>query len=71
MAAHKYSMGSKVFFLRFHQESLGVLMTADSVVIQRQEQDMGNIEEGQLESAALVIETSDKMEKGYMDIVEG
>lgn len=70
MAAHKYSMGSKIFFLRFHQESLGVLMTADSVVIQRQEQDMGNIE-GQLESAALVIETSDKMEKGYMDIVEG
>lgn len=45
-------------------------MTADSVVIQRQEQDMGN-NEGQLGSAALIIETSDKMEKGYMDIVEG
>jgi len=45
-------------------------MTADSVVIQRQEQDMGRIEEGQLKTAALGSETSDETEKGYIDIVE-
>lgn len=44
-------------------------MTADSVVIQRQEQDMGHIEE-QLETAVLGRKTSGKTEKGYIDIVE-
>lgn len=44
-------------------------MTADSVVIQGQEQDMGHSEE-QLETAALGRKTSDETEKGYIDIVE-
>lgn len=45
-------------------------MAAASVVIQSQEQDMGNIEGGQLKTAALGGESSDKMEEGYIDVVE-
>lgn len=40
-------------------------MTADSVVIQRREQDIGHTEEGQLKTAALGSETSDKTEGIY------
>lgn len=43
----------------------------NSMGIQRQEQDMGHIEEGQLKTAALGSESGDKMEKGYRDILEG
>lgn len=45
-------------------------MTTHSVVIQKQEQDVGCIGEREVQTATLDSKTSDEMEKGYTDIVE-